>query len=149
MKLTRRTWRDGRRAAAEILQPCSVVFSLMRLVLQYEPQWFIKYLVIELYNRLRITAHVMKYTASPIGRALCFLGRDAQNVTQTAATLGICPGAMLAAAWQVLEQQSADAQPWHEVAAGWCDEASATRQDVIFAAVRIDAAQRCKKKVAA
>jgi len=52
---------------------------------------------------------------------------------------------MLAAAWRVLERQNADAQPWPRLVEGWCDEASATRQDVILAAVRLDAALRSRK----
>ena len=71
--------------------------------------------------------------------ALAMLGKDADNVTQTAEAIGITPAAMLAAAWRVLERQNADAQPWHEVAAGWCREDSANRLDVILEAVRIEA----------
>jgi hypothetical protein len=74
--------------------------------------------------------------------ALALLGRAADNVTQTATALGISPGALLAAAWQVLERQHTQAQPWQQVAAGWCDEESAGRQDVVLAAVRLDATQR-------
>ena len=91
----------------------------------------------------------MKPTANPTDGALSLLGKDAHNVTQTATMLGVSPGAMLAAAWQVLERQSTDAQPWPQIAGGWCDESSATRQDVILAAVRIEADQRRKRKVAA
>ena len=90
----------------------------------------------------------MKPTATPTDRALALLGRDAHNVTQTAAALGVSPAAMLAAAWKVLERQSTDAQPWPQIAGGWCDEASATRQDVILAAVQIEAEQRRKRMVA-
>jgi len=89
------------------------------------------------------------HTKQTTDHALALLGREANNVTQTADTLGISPGALLAAAWQVLERQSTDAQPWPAIAGGWCDEASATRQDVILAAVRIDADHRRKRKVAA
>jgi len=91
---------------------------------------------------------VMIPTNKPTDSALSLLGKDAHNVTQTAAVLGVSPGAMLAAAWQVLERQSTDAQPWPQIAGGWCDEASATRQDVILAAVRIEAEQR-RKRIAA
>jgi hypothetical protein len=77
--------------------------------------------------------------------ALALLGRDAQNVTQTAATLGISPGAMLAASWLVLERQHAQAQPWPRLVEGWCDEESAGRQDVILAAVRLDARERAPR----
>jgi hypothetical protein len=81
--------------------------------------------------------------------ALALLGREANNVTQTATALGISPGALLAAAWQVLERQHTQAQPWQRVAAGWCDEESAGRQDVVLAAVRLDATQRKTRRAAA
>lgn len=87
----------------------------------------------------------MNPTTNPTDSALSLLGKDANNITQTAATLGISPAAMLAAAWQVLERQSTDAQPWPQVVGGWCDESSATRQDVILAAVRLDAQRQDKK----
>jgi hypothetical protein len=74
--------------------------------------------------------------------ALALLGEDATNVAQTAAMLGISPGAMLAASWLVLERQHAQAQPWPRLVEGWCDEESAGRQDVILAAVRLNARQR-------
>jgi predicted dinucleotide-binding enzyme len=74
--------------------------------------------------------------------ALAMLGRESNTITTTAQTLGIAPAAMLAAAWRVLERQSTDAQPWARLVEGWSDEASATRQDVILAAVRLDAQQR-------
>lgn len=74
--------------------------------------------------------------------ALALLGEDATNITQTAAALGVSPGAMLAASWLVLERQHAQAQPWPRLVEGWCDEESAGRQDVILAAVRLDARQR-------
>jgi hypothetical protein len=90
----------------------------------------------------------MKPTFPPTDHALALLDRDAHNVTQTAAALGVSPAAMLAAAWKVLERQSTDAQPWPQIAGGWCDEASATRQDVILTAVRIEAEQRRKRMVA-
>ena len=85
------------------------------------------------------------HTKQTTDHALALLGREANNVTQTADTLGISPGALLAAALQVLERQSTDAQPWPAIAGGWCDEASATRQDVILAAVRLDATLRSRK----
>ena len=100
-------------------------------------------------KRSRIRSGVMRIQAHSTTDALALLGRDALNVTQTAATLGISPGAMLAAAWQVLERQHANAQPWQQVAAGWCDEESAGRQDVILAAVRLDAQQRQPRRSAA
>ena len=108
-----------------------------------------KTIFLPLLNRLRSSSGVMIPTNKPTDSALSLLGKDANNVTQTAAVLGISPGAMLAAAWRVLERQSTDAQPWPAIAGGWCDEASATRQDVILAAVRIDADHRRKRKVAA
>jgi hypothetical protein len=77
------------------------------------------------------------------------LGREASAISQTAAALGISPAAMLAAAWQVLERQHANAQPWQQVAAGWCDEESAGRQDVVLAAVRLEARQRKTRRNAA
>lgn len=92
-----------------------------------------------------MSAGVMKRTTNPTDHALALLGREANNVTATAEALGINPGAMLAAAWKVLERQSTDAQPWHEIVGGWCDEASATRQDVILAAVRLNAQRHGNK----
>ncbi len=94
-------------------------------------------------KRFRIKWGVMKLrTHNTTDHALALLGREANNVTQTATALGISPAAMLAAAWQVLERQHTQAQPWPRVAAGWCDEESAGRQDVVLAAVRLDATQR-------
>jgi hypothetical protein len=94
-------------------------------------------------KRFRIKGSVMRTrTHSTTDHALALLGREANNVTQTASALGISPAAMLAAAWQVLERQHAQARPWQRVAAGWCDEESAGRQDVVLAAVRLDATQR-------
>ena len=91
-------------------------------------------------------AGVMRtHTKQTTDHALALLGREANNVTQTADTLGISPGALLAAAWQVLERQNTHAQPWPRIVQGWCDEESATRQDVILAAVRLDAALRSRK----
>lgn len=84
-----------------------------------------------------------------INAALALLGEDAANVTETAAALGISPAAMLAAAWQVLERQTVDAEPWQTVARGWCSEDSATRQDVILAAVQLHAAHSRSKTRAA
>lgn len=81
--------------------------------------------------------------------ALALLGREANNLTQTATALGISPAAMLAAAWQVLERQHTQAQPWPRLVEGWCDEESAGRQDVILAAVRLDAQQRNARRGAA
>lgn len=78
------------------------------------------------------------HTKQTTDHALALLGREANNVTQTADTLGISPGALLAASWQVLERQNTHAQPWPRIVQGWCDEESATRQDVILAAVRLD-----------
>ena len=89
------------------------------------------------------------HTDSTATAALAMLGRDGDTITSTANALGIHPAAMLAAAWRVLERQNADAQPWPQIAGGWCDEASATRQDVILAAVRIDADHRRKRRDAA
>jgi len=77
------------------------------------------------------------------------LGREASAISQTATALGISPAAMLAAAWQVLERQHANAQPWQQVAAGWCDEESAGRQDVVLAAVRLEARQHKTRRSAA
>ena len=74
--------------------------------------------------------------------ALAMLGREGNTITTTAQTLGIAPAAMLAASWLVLERQHAQAQPWPRLVEGWCDEESAGRQDVILAAVRLDARQR-------
>jgi alanyl-tRNA synthetase len=100
-------------------------------------------------KRSRIKSGVMRTQAHSTTDALALLGRDALNVTQTAATLGISPGAMLAAAWQVLERQHTQAQPWPRVVEGWNDEESAGRQDVVLAAVRLDARQRNARRSAA
>ncbi len=81
--------------------------------------------------------------------ALALLGREADNVTQTAAALGISPGAMLAAAWKVLERGHAQALPWSRVIERWCDEGSAGRQDVVLAAVRLSAPQRKSRRAVA
>jgi len=88
------------------------------------------------------------HTDSTATAALAMLGEEADNVTQAADAAGVSPAAMLAAAWQVLERQNNAAQPWTDVASRWCDEESATRQDVILAAVRIEADQR-RKRIAA
>ena len=85
------------------------------------------------------------HTDSTATAALAMLGEEADNVTQAADAAGVSPAAMLAAAWRVLERQNADAQPWPRLVDGWCDEASATRQDVILAAVRLDATLRSRK----
>ena len=85
------------------------------------------------------------HTDSTATAALVMLGKDGDTITSTANALGIHPAAMLAAAWRVLERQNADAQPWPRLVEGWHDEASATRQDVILAAVRLDAALRSRK----
>jgi hypothetical protein len=74
--------------------------------------------------------------------ALAMLGPDASTVTETAEALGISPAALLAAAWRGLTWQTEGAAPWQEAAQGWCNEDTATRQDVILAAVRLDAAHR-------
>lgn len=85
------------------------------------------------------------HTDNTATAALAMLGRDGDTITSTADALGISPGAMLAAAWTVLERQSTDAQPWPEVAGGWVDEASAIRTDVLMTAVRLEASQRGRK----